>query len=594
MTKTNAVQTFESIMNDIHAGMIEGYFDEMTEKLVYALNYYDKNKLSVPIINIFEKASNALEAVTKKVLLLEQLSRIVESAEVRGNYETYGSYIRYYALAQAFYGEPSRGMNIIKSAEQKLNPNTGIYIELRNAKALILAELKEYRESLEAFEINYTESVRIGYEPGFRFLHNIGTCYRDLGIYDKAAKYFDMGINYDLEAGYTSNAVTALVELSDLYFRIEAYEACQETLNRVNAFGILTQNQFLYKTYCDINYQLNKKLERFDLALKYHELLMELEFQVNVEKYTGLVRTANMERDLSEKEHENMKIKSQNTELQLMKERLENTNKFLKSTLEKSEAMQEALKAKNDELESTMKSLNLTQEKLIVAEKQTAMDQMFINIAKHMSTPLGVMNTTLTHQQKVLEELNEAFQSNKLGRHNLASAIEESKHALSILETSLDKVVGFIDTLSLYKNTDEKESQRIELKAYLEKKRDYFLHYKGAEEITLNCVGNIEININVSLLDKCIELIGSKLLQHTKRKGFDFDVSVEINILTIGIGDFKSDESASIQKGPPTLVDQYDHYIVQSIVENLLGGRFINFEDRGRDFYQFTFHLEQK
>jgi hypothetical protein len=383
-----------------------------------------------------------------------------------------------------------------------------------------------------------------------------------------------------------------MVELADLYFRIEDFDACRETLERVKHYGILTQNQFLYKTYCDINYQLYKKLEVFDKALSFHEQLMELELQVNAEKYSGLVKAANMERDLFEKEHENLKIKSKNTELKLMKERLENTNKFLKTTLEKSEAMQKALQTKNEELESTMKSLNLTQEKLIVAEKQTAMDQMFINIAKHMSTPLGVMNTTLTHQQKVIESLNEAFLNKKLSKHFLTESIQESKHSISIIETSLKKVVGFIDTLSLYKNSDQEDVENIEIKSYLNQMKDHFIQFKGAEEITVNCPDDINIEINKSLLDKCLDLIGTKLLQHTKRKGFDFDVSVEINILLIGVGDFKSDESQSIEKGPPTLVDQYDHYIVQSIVENLLGGRFIQFEDRGREFYQFTFHLE--
>lgn len=87
-----------------------------------------------------------------------------------------------------------------------------------------------------------------------------------------------------------------------------------------------------------------------------------------------------------------------------------------------------------------------------------------------------------------------------------------------------------------------------------------------------------------------MELVSRKLLINSERNGFDIEVSIESNIITIGIGDFKSDDEG--KDSETSLVDSYDFYIIQTIVENLLGGRFIKFKDRGRDYFQFIFNLE--
>lgn len=584
------INNFYETLHEINTGIVEGYVDEMTEKLVYAIDYYEDNHLHVSFSNIFDKASNVIEAVSKRALLLEQLRRIIDLAKDRDDVPTLGIYYRYYALAQSFYGEPKRGMKIIEEAERILDKDTGEYIELRNAKALILAEMRAFEESLETFELNFEESKRINYKPGYRFLHNIGTAYRDLGALSKAADYITKGIEYDLELDYTLNAVTAMVELADVYLKAEDYDKAFETLHRVSKYDVLMQNTYLYKTYCEVKYQLLKDVGDFEEALNYHEILMNLELQLNMDKYSGMIDDSNIRHDLTEKERENEIIKRKNNNLQLMSQRLENTNKFLQTTLKQSKEMQEALKMKNEELESTMQSLNLTQEKLVTAEKQSVMDEMFINIAEHMSTPLGVMTTSISHHQKTLKQLRHKFETNHLSKHDLVESLEEGEQTIGLLNSALDQVVGFIDTLRLYKNNDEEEVTEIDLSEYLSDLKNDYVQFKGVNDIHIDCHANQKMLVNVSLLTKCLDLVCKKLLSHTSRNGFDIEVTQEINILTIGIGDFKTETEPEAQ-GEASIVDTYDYYIVESIVENLLGGRFIKFKDKGRDFYQFIFQL---
>lgn len=589
MTKEIKNTHFQKLIQEINHGIVEGYLDEMTEKLVVALDFYVENELDMPIGNIFDNSSNVIEAVSKRALFLEQLRRIIGIGKEKKIMDTLGIYYRYYALAQAFYGSPERGLAIIAEAEELLDENTGLFIELRNAKALILSEKKDFKESLEMFEFNYQESKRLDYVPGFRFLHNIGTAYRDLGDYEKAACYIKLGYEYDLKLNYIVNAVTALVELADVYLRAGQQDQALKTLKEANSYEVTTQNQYLYKSYCKLMYTLMKKMGNYKEALDYHELLTSLEIQLNMDKYTGMITEFNMKYDLSEKEKENAFIKSKNYDLEMMGQKLENVNKFLKTTLQKSHEMQEAFRAKNEELESTMASLNQTQEKLVTAEKRSVLDQMFINIAHHMNTPLGVMNTTISHMESMVKKVDVKFRSNELTKKDLLHCIDDNKQSVGLLNESMQKVVGFVDTLRLYKSNDEDEAVEINVRDHFLKIKSQFEQMLGVDDIVLECDDELTMLVSTSLLDKCIELIADKLLASTDRNGFDIEISKEINMISIGLGDFSSSKTREPKEESESLVDTYDFYIIQTIVENLLKGRFIKFEDRGRDYFQFIF-----
>lgn len=592
MDKDILIANFQKSMKEINVGIIEGRVDESVEKLKYALDEYENNHLTCFIPNVFHRASNVIEAAVKRALFLEQIKRIIEIAKKNSLDETMAVYYRYYALAQAFYGNPKRGLEIISEAERHMDKASGPYIELRNAKGLIYCELGDYQAALEIFKDNFQHSEEINYLPGYRFLHNIGTAYRDLGSYQRSISFFEEGIAYDLSHGYIVNAVDAMVELADVYIRVEKFDKSFEILEKAHTYPVLTENQFLYKSYCELMYLLLKRSKHFEEALNYHEILMSLEVQMNMDRYSGMIAEFNMRDDLDEKEKEFAIIKSKNNDLEIMSKKLENMNRFLKETLEKSRNMQEILKKKNSELESTMASLDMTQEKLLLAEKRTVLDQMFINIANHMNTPLGVMNTTISHMNVLIEKTGKNFLENRLTKGSLRACISDIKESLRLLDESMKKVVGFVDTLRLYKSDDEEKAIEINLRIYFEELIDTYKKTKDLTKVHLQCPKDIYLTINVSLLSKCIDLISNKLIATSCDNSFDVDVSKEINMVSIGLGDFGPCQEPEQTKLPLSLVDTYDFYIIETIVENLMGGRFIKFEDRGRDYFQFIFYTE--
>jgi len=581
---------FELMLSQINLDIIDGKLDLGIEKLKAAVDYYIENDLKCEFINVFEKGSNVIEAASKRALLLEQFNRIIDLCHKYSLKDSALIYYRYYALAQAFYGSPQRGLDLIHEAETLVTEDSFLSIELRNAKGLILSELDRSQEALDIFIYNFEESKRLNYKAGYRFVHNIGTAYHELGFNEKAIPYILKGIDYDLELNYLLNAVNAMIELSKTYDMLDRTDDAVAILQRANQYKELSTNQFLYKSYCEMMFILMKKQRDYEKALYYHERYMALEIQLNMDRYSGMIAELNMKYDISAKDKEYDLIKSKNYDLEMMGKKLENMNDFLQTTLDKSRAMRQDLESKNQELESTMASLNMTQEKLVLAEKRAALDQMFINIAHHMSTPLGVMNTTMSHMKLVVEKTDLKFKDGKISRGDLTTCLGDSLDSLKILDESLKKVVGFVDTLRLYKTDDEEEAVDVELKSYFTNLIDQYKKTKGVEVVRLDCPEDIILNLNVSLLNKCIDLISDKLIATSSSNSFDIEISKEINMISIGLGDFTPLSEDQRVKKAYSVIDTYDFYIIQTIVENLMSGRFIRFEDRGQEYFQFIFH----
>ena len=558
----------------VNNNILKGNLDEALIVLVEALDMYETHHLTCNIPNVFDHASNVIEGFTRRVMLLKTLKRLIGLAH---DADTKAIYTRYLALATALYGKPEKGLKIIETFNEQTNIE--LHIELQNIKGLILTELDRHEEVLEIYLENYKLIQENDYKAGYRLVHNIGSAYTELFQYDKAIEYFRLGISYDFEMGYEINGLSAMVELADVYINVHKFPVAKRTLKKVMGYEVLTQNPNLYKEYCSAMYRLNKVTNKFEDALFYHEILKDLEIQLNMEYYSGLL-------DHHHRDEDDIVLLDHD----IMSDKLRNTNRFLKTTLAKSHEMQQELMAKNQELEATMESLNSTQEKLLTAEKRNVLDSMFINIANHMNTPLGVMNTATSHVKNVNRKTTKKFEMNQLSKQNLIHHLEEVDKTIGLYEESMHKVIAFVDTLKLYKTNDEEEIKHIQVKKYLLNLSENYKKYNGIEDIGVICHEDTMLYINTSLFEKCIDLISKKLLINSERNGFDIEVSIESSMLSIGIGDFKSEKE--IMKSSTSLVDSYDFYIVQTIVENLLGGRFIKFQDRGRDYFQFIFNLE--
>jgi len=567
-------QIFLHQIKIVNEKIIKGQLDESLRLLVESIDYYQEHNLLCDIPNVFDKASNVIEGFSKRTLLLKTLKRIIDIGNDR---KVTLNYVKYYALAHALYGAPEKALEIL--GEYRKEMQDGYYIELQNVKGIVLSKLDRYDEALQVYLENYELTKKINYKSGLRFIHNIGSAYARLHEYDKAINYIKKGIEFDFENGYITNGVMAMIELADVYVSTYQFDFAKRMLKKVMNHDVVTENQNMYLQFCTTMYKYNKAIGKYQDALFYHEILKDLEIQQNMEYYSGLLTTQLKNEDEIELiDHE------------IMADKLRNSNKFLKKTIAKSHEVQQELMAKNQELEATMESLNSTQEKLLVAEKRNVLDSMFINIANHMSTPLGVMNTSTSHIKNINSKTKKKFEDKALSKNDLTSHLEEIDKTVILYEESMNKVIGFVDTLKLYRTNDSEEVKHINVKAYLEELALRYKKFNGIEDIGIICHSDTTLYINTSLFDKCIDLVSKKLLINAERNGFDMEVSTESNIVTIGVGDFKS--ITEVEESTTSLVDSYDLYIIRTIVENLLGGRFIKFRDRGRDYYQFIFNLE--
>lgn len=478
---------FLKLMSHIHQNILTGQLDESLDLLSDAIAYYENNGLTCTIPNIFNKASNVLEGFSKRVQLLELLEKIVL---ISPNRESLLCYVKYYVLALGIYGAPTKALDILDAYEDDIED--GLMIELENVKGIMLGKLKKHEEALTVYLKNYERSERIGYDPGLRFVHNIGSAYHRLKQNDLAIEYYLKGIDFDFDMGYVSGGVMALIDLADIYIEMYKYELAKQTLKKVMNYELLTENQNIYKHYCHVMYRMNKQMGKFEDALFYHEIYKDLEIQLNMEYYSGLFHNDD-NHDFADQE--------------IMASKLKNTNRFLKQTLSKSHDIQQELMAKNQELEATMESLNNTQERLLTAEKRNVLDSMFINIANHMNTPLGVMNTATSHIKNIRLKTERKFKLGELTKQDLVTHLKEVKKTVELYEESMHKVIGFVDTLKLYKSNEEEEIHEVFIKSYLEDIAAHYMKYKGIEDIGIICPSDTALSLNTALLKSVWNLL---------------------------------------------------------------------------------------
>lgn len=576
-------------IDSVHHGILEGHFDDVLTRLEEALNFYETNDLSIEIPNIFDGAVNFIGGISDSAMLLNTLNRIVKLTQIRDLKTTRVIYMRYYALTHALFGAPEIGLKIIEEVEPLILKHETHYVDLMNVKGIIYSKLNKHEKAIEVYLNNHELAKKLNYTRGEQYISNVGYEYHYLYQYDKAIEYLKMGMATYSEVKNEFQLIQMIIQLSEVYFLNRSYDLAKRTIKKVKYSKVLTQNEKVYHHYCKVMYMLSKHFLKFKDALYYHEIIKDLEIQINMDFYTRIIKQHDREVDGLEEDD----YKHRNYELEVMGDKLRNTNSFLKSTLAKSHEMQQELYAKNQELEATMESLNNTQDRLLVAEKRNVLDSMFINIANHMNTPLGVMTTATSHLKNISCKTNKQFQGNKLSKSTLLYHFEELDKITGLYEESLNQVIGFVDTLKLYKTKEGEEIAEVDLKSYLESIAYKYKRFKGVEDIGIICHENAKLLINTSLFEKCVDLVSNKLLINSKRNGFDIEVSNESSMISIGIGDFTSKQDVLTDEDETSLVDSYDFYIIQTIVENLLNGRFIKFNDRGRDYFQFIFRLER-
>lgn len=581
---------FLKLIDEVNKGLIDGYLDVMFNKLKIALDYYEDEKLEIDIPNIFNYATNIIEGVSDRALLIEQLMRIIQLSIKNNNIDTLGSYYRYYALSQAIYGAIDTAFKIIEVALPLFKEKTPYSIELYNVKAIIYTMNNQHHKSLELLKEMFEITKETQYKPGYRYVLNIGVGYKNIGDYKNAILYMQLGIKYCKQFNYWLNQIMGLFDLTEVYVEMKEYNKASEILDELAEYDVVKTNSNYKMLYAKNRYLSQKAFGKFDEALIYHEQLLNIEKEIKNRNFDSIINELNYKFELNEKEFENQTFKNKNDQLQIMSGKLNNTNKFLKLTLKKAHDIQSELIIKNHELEIAMDNLNSTQEQLMNEKKRTILNEMVINVADNMNTPLGVMNTATSHIKRYTDLTYKKYKDNKMGKKDIEKYFLEIKKSIDLYEKSMFKLIDFIEAMKDYKVEDEADViEIIVLNNYLEDKKEFWFKTFGLNDINIIYSENVEIKIKLTLLNKCFDILIRNILKNTLRKGFDIEISEENNMISIGLGDFTDTLKLETYKKLETNRNDYDFHIVRTIAEELLCGRFIQFEESGKEFYQIIF-----
>lgn len=180
-----------------------------------------------------------------------------------------------------------------------------------------------------------------------------------------------------------------------------------------------------------------------------------------------------------------------NYELNTIKEELERKVEERTSELI---AVNEEITAMNDELLNTLDNLKFTQNKLIESEKMASIGSLVAGMAHEVSTPVGIVLTSVTYLEKELEELESTFESGQMTKLDMKEFIDEAKE---ISDMNVRNLVRVDDLLRSFKQITSDQFAD-EVRAFHVKK--YFDEIiMSMNSVIKNCNCNVRIECDDAL-----------------------------------------------------------------------------------------------
>ncbi|GAW96737.1 MULTISPECIES: sensor histidine kinase [Colwellia] len=116
------------------------------------------------------------------------------------------------------------------------------------------------------------------------------------------------------------------------------------------------------------------------------------------------------------------------------------------------------VKQRTNELSSTLEALKSTQSQLIEAEKMASLVGLVSGVAHELNTPLGIINTSISHIEHKIEQLFMQIKQQKLTRKDLVRLENSYQEGLRLLKLNLNKSIKLIHNfkaLSLHEKSDD-------------------------------------------------------------------------------------------------------------------------------------------
>lgn len=195
------------------------------------------------------------------------------------------------------------------------------------------------------------------------------------------------------------------------------------------------------------------------------------------------------------------------------------------------EQLEFRVQQRTNELTNTLETLKSTQSQLIESEKMSSLVGLVTGISHELNTPLGIINTSISHIEEIIEQLFDLINTQNLSRKDMARLGKSYQEGLDLLKVSIRKTVRLIENfkaLSLHEKTDVVQAFSINklINQIIESHKTNFTGH------LVKIIADIKTSINAYSYKSSLTEILVQLIENSYVHGFEFtkDATIKIEV----------------------------------------------------------------
>jgi len=207
---------------------------------------------------------------------------------------------------------------------------------------------------------------------------------------------------------------------------------------------------------------------------------------------------------------------------------------------------------RTNELSNTLETLKSTQSQLIEVEKMASLVELVTGVAHELNTPIGIVNTSISHIEHKIEQLFTQIKQQKLTRNDMDRISQSYQEGLKLIKLNINKSIHLIHNfkaLSLHEKLENAQQFSVnELISQVVQSHQVLL-----TGLSIKVTTDIKTQIDAYSYQSSLTEILAQLINNSYIHGFE---STKSPIINIAVNETKknisltySDNGCGIPKG---------------------------------------------